>query len=129
LLLTGLVYSLAWPAFVAWLAGRRPVPLVAALALWAVAAVVGLDVGLDYRQEYLARRHPLVVVVADGVTPRTGNGTSYPPRFEGTVPAGTEARLRFRRGTWLQIEFASGAVGWVPEMAALVDLPDPAGIP
>jgi hypothetical protein len=127
LLLTCFVYSLAWPFFVAWLASRRQVLLVATLALWVAAAVMGLDVGLDYRQEDLACRYPLVVVIADGVTVRTGNGTSYPPRFEAPVPAGVEARLRFRRGDWIQIEFAGGEVGWVPGDAALVDLPSSGG--
>jgi hypothetical protein len=34
-----------------------------------------------------------------------------------------EARLLHRRGGWLQVEFPGGAVGWVPQAAALVDEP------
>jgi uncharacterized protein YgiM (DUF1202 family) len=66
---------------------------------------------------------PLVVIAEDNVILRKGNGLSYPPRYEQPVNRGVEARLRYERGDWLQIELAGGEVGWVPRAVALVDYP------
>jgi len=45
---------------------------------------------------------------------RTGNGLSYPPRYETPLNQGVEARLLHARGAWLQIELSGGEVGWGP---------------
>ena len=60
-----------------------------------------------------------VVVVAEDVELRKGNGHSYPPRFVQKLPKGVEARELGRRGGWVQVELAGGAAGWLPEPAVL----------
>jgi hypothetical protein len=50
---------------------------------------------------------------------RTGNGFSYPPRLDGPLPAGLEAKVLHQRGGWLQLELSNGAVGWLPANAVL----------
>lgn len=64
------------------------------------------------------RANPTVVIAADTVL-RTGNGPSYPPRVEAVLPRGAEVRERSRRGGWVQVELAGGAVGWVSEAVVL----------
>ncbi|MBX9627085.1 MAG: hypothetical protein K2X82_25005, partial [Gemmataceae bacterium] len=90
---------------------------------WAVAAggcLVGLAVlgGVWWDD---ARKHdprPVVVVSAD--TPlRAGNGDSYPARLDRPLPRGVEARELARRGGWVQVELAGGAVGWLPDRSVL----------
>src|SRR5439155_27372853 len=73
-----------------------------------------------------ASLHPVVVIAEDGVADdgvqlRKGNGFSYPPRHETRLYRGAEARLRHGRGDWLQVELASGEVGWIPRWTALID--------
>jgi len=54
-----------------------------------------------------------VVVAADAVL-RKGNADAYPPRLEARLPPGPRPELA-RRGGWVQVELAGGAVGWLPE--------------
>jgi hypothetical protein len=68
-------------------------------------------------------RHPLVVIAQDGVLLRRGNGEAYPRRSDVPLPRGVEARWRFERGDWVQIELGSGEVGWVPREYVLIDRP------
>jgi hypothetical protein len=81
-------------------------------------AAAGLLVlgGLWWHEARHADPRPLVVVAADTVL-RKGNADAYPPRLEGRLPAGVEARELTRRGGWVQVELAGGAVGWLPEAA------------
>ncbi len=68
-------------------------------------------------------RAPVVVVAGDGTVLRRGNGSSYPPACESVLQRGIEARKLFQRGDWLQIELASGEIGWVPRQAVLLGRP------
>jgi hypothetical protein len=63
----------------------------------------------------------VVVIAADGVLLRKGNGPSFPPRFDTPLNRGVEASLLYRRGDWLQIELSGGEVGWVPAGSAVVE--------
>jgi tetratricopeptide (TPR) repeat protein len=65
--------------------------------------------------------HPLVVLAADKVILRKGNGFGYPPRRETPLPRGVEARLLYERSGWLQVILASGEAGWIPRAEALLD--------
>jgi hypothetical protein len=60
------------------------------------------------------------VVVRDDVVLRKGNAEGYPARLESRLPRGVEARELTRRGGWVQVELAGGAVGWLPENAVIV---------
>ncbi len=73
------------------------------------------------RQEVHEEGRALVVVAADGVLLRKGNGKTYPARFPAALNRGVEARLLFERDGWLQVELAAGEVGWIPASQALVD--------
>jgi tetratricopeptide (TPR) repeat protein len=66
-------------------------------------------------------RHPLVVVAQDNVLLRSGNGLSYPARYDAALNRGVEARLVLRRDDWLKVEFGGGETGWLPRSAVLVD--------
>ena len=77
-------------------------------------AVVGWTLNAEAAAE---RRTPALVVTADDTILRTGNGFTYPLRIAATVPRGTEVVERARRGGWVQVEVAGGAVGWLPESA------------
>jgi hypothetical protein len=104
-----------------WYMTRRDSSLTVALA--ALVGVVALLLSLAHERQRLAdeRDHPLVVIAADGVLMRSGNGLSYPSRYETPLNRGVEARLRFLRGDWLQVELSGGEVGWVPGAVALVE--------
>lgn len=87
---------------------------------WLTVGVVALllalagTVLLVMQQRAVALERPLVVVAADDVLLRRGDGLSFPPRYATPLPRGTEARLRRARGDWLQVELAGGEIGWVP---------------
>ena len=96
---------------------RRPAWLVAAaIAFIALAALGGLWFQ-DWRQRE-ANARPLAIVERD-CSLRTGNGTAWPNRFAGRLPRGVEVRILGRRGGWVQVELAAGAVGWLPESCLL----------
>ncbi|MCI0376694.1 MAG: tetratricopeptide repeat protein [Gemmataceae bacterium] len=68
------------------------------------------------------QRYPLVVVVEDKAPFLKGNGPSYARHPDLPVLArGMEARLLHERGDWLQIQFSTGEIGWIPKSTALVD--------
>jgi hypothetical protein len=87
------------------------------LAGLAAAALLALG-GLWWHDALRADPRPRVVVAADAVL-RKGNADAYPPRLEAKLPRGVEARELGRRGGWVQVELAGGAVGWLPEAAVL----------
>ncbi len=77
--------------------------------------------GLLFWQEREKTDRLLVVIAADGVILRKGNGTLFPPRYETTLNRGVEAQLLYRRDGWLQIELSGGEVGWVAASEAVVE--------
>ena len=112
-------YSLSCLALTRWWILRRGRPLAVAFVCAAITLLLGAGVIVEHRKTELDALHPLVVIADDGVLIRTGNGLSYPPRYETPVNRGVEARLLYVRGNWLQIELAGGEVGWIPAAYAL----------
>jgi hypothetical protein len=98
---------------------------------WATIAACGFALmllflaawGAEVWQLGLEIEHPMVVIAQDGVQLLKGNGPRYPPAYETPLNRGVEARLRYDRGRWLQIELAGGEIGWVPRTAVLVNEP------
>lgn len=70
----------------------------------------------DARQREKYESRPLVVIRED-VMLRKGNTELHPPRLDQKLPRGVEARELLRRGGWVQVELAGGAIGWVPEVS------------
>ena len=48
---------------------------------------------------------------------RSGDGASYPSRYEQPVHAGSEVHVLAERGGWSEVELADGKSGWVPASA------------
>jgi hypothetical protein len=68
----------------------------------------------DWQRQAEAESRPLVVVAEDAML-KAGNGDSWPDRLRSRLPRGVEARQLARRGGWVQVELAGGAVGWIPK--------------
>jgi len=62
------------------------------------------------------RSAPVWVLRSDEVL-RKGNGESHAARVDAPLPRGAEVREIARRGGWLQVRLAGGAIGWLPERA------------
>jgi hypothetical protein len=123
LLLGFCLYALACVWATRWLMTRRAALLSRAAVVLALgAACAGVWGYLQWRAAREAA-YPLVVI-AEEVPLRRGNGPSYPSHAElPLLQPGMEARRLHERGGWLQVELAGGEVGWVPRAAALVDAP------
>jgi hypothetical protein len=106
-----LAWVLGCAAFTRWLMLRRRWMLLAALLLLAGAALGTILIRSQQGQE----ERPLVVIAADGVLLRKGDGELFPARYDTPLNRGVEAELLFRRDGWLQIELSGGEVGWVAE--------------
>jgi hypothetical protein len=116
-----LLYLLSCLAFTRWWMNRARRPLVLGLFLLIQA---GTTTVLVYERAQRARAelaHPLVVIRAANVKLLQGNGRDYPPRYDLSARPGVEGRLLFERDGWLQIELASGEVGWVLADQVLID--------
>lgn len=85
----------------------------------AVPLLLGVFWWRDARDRERAEGRPLVVVRED-VDLRRGNAEKWDPRFAQKLPKGVEARELSRRGGWVQVELAGGAVGWLPERAVII---------
>ncbi len=116
------LYALACLSATRALMTARRAPLT-----WA-AVLLGLAVGAGGLWAYLqwesrsAGPGPLVVIAEDGVKLRRGNGPSYVTHAQlPQLNRGMEAHLLHRRGGWLQVSLPTGAVGWVPATAALIE--------
>ena len=88
------------------------------LAFAGACAAVLLTLGVlwwqDSRQRERHESRPLVVVRED-VWLRKGNTDLHPLRLDQKLPRGVEVRELGRRGGWVQVELAAGAIGWLPE--------------
>ncbi len=103
-----------------WRMIGRAAWLSAGLSAFVAAGLLGAALWYEERDRLQEQATPFVVVAADGVSLKAGNGRDYATRFPGIpLNRGVEARLRFERGDWLQIELAGGEVGWVPRAAVL----------
>ena len=89
----------------------------------AAVGVAGLIVvgGLAWKRagEAADDRTATVWVLGSDEVLRKGNGESHAARVEATLPRGAEVREIARRGGWLQVRLAGGAIGWLPERALL----------
>jgi hypothetical protein len=115
--LTLLLYGSVCAAFTRWWMLRRRSMVLAGCALMPL--VVGMGV-LLYRLDRTGAARPIVVIDADGVQLRKGNGRLFPPRYETPLNRGVEAQLLYSSDDWLQIELAGGEVGWVAASEAVV---------
>jgi hypothetical protein len=102
-------------------------------------AFLGAGLVLEARDRRWEADHPLVVVTAPRVVLHKGDGANYPcydaqsrtwldtpgtsPPEATPLPRGVEARLRFDKGDWLQIELAGGEIGWVRRKGVVIDQP------
>lgn len=121
LMLLFLVYTVGCVGTTRWLMTRRPFCRYLALASLLGVPLTCASLIREGWSQTRDREQPLVVIAEDGVLLRAGNGLSYSPRHETPLNRGVEARLLHRRGDWLQIELASGQVGWIPVAFALID--------
>lgn len=121
----GAAYCLAWLALTVGFLHRKIWFAAVALSCLGVAAGAGYACHLMSAQWRLDGDATALVINYDGVALRTGNGSSYPQHAELPILArGMEARQLSARGHWLQIQFASGEIGWVRQQDVLrsVDL-------
>jgi hypothetical protein len=114
-------HGLSWLAAARWWMTRRAQWLALAACGFCVTLLLSVGLLAEEWRDWDLTEHPIVVIADDGVLLRTGNGLSYPPRFEIPLNRGVEARLLFIRGDWLQIELSGGEVGWVPREYAVCD--------
>ena len=108
--------SLGSLACIAWFLSRRHRWLAAGIGLF-TAAGIWTAASVWTTQD---RGLPHAVVVRSSFL-RKGNGVSFPLQRDLPLPAGTEAKVRFDRGSWKQVELADGSVGWLPANA--VEIP------
>jgi hypothetical protein len=105
-----------------WWMTRKARWLVTGLATLGLAALPVFGVAHEAWQQRQQAKYSLVVLAANRVTLRNGDGFAYPARYDGkTVNRGVEARLLFERGDWLHIELSGGETGWIPRSAVLLD--------
>jgi tetratricopeptide (TPR) repeat protein len=116
-------YLLACLGLTRWRMTRRARLLSAAVGGLAAAVALAVFAWIEAAREGDEEAHPLVVIAADGVLLRRGDGLTYLPRYDTPVNRGVEARLLFTRGDWLQIELSGSQVGWVPRRLVLLDEP------
>jgi hypothetical protein len=119
-----LAHAAGWLLLTRWLMVRRGWLLLAAGTAFLIMALFVLGAIQEVGRQRKEVIHPLIVVAADGIPLRNGNGMAYPARYEGkTLHRGVEARLLFERDDWLHIELAGGETGWVRRADVLVDAP------
>jgi len=83
----------------------------AALLSLGVAGAVGASAWLEAQELH---DPSAAVVIADEVPLRSGDGDTYPSRYEQPVHAGAEVHVLTDRGGWSELELADGKSGWVP---------------
>jgi hypothetical protein len=123
LVLAGLTawYALACVLLTRWWLRSDGRALLAGSAGLALALVAAAGLYLVVRHDRADEGRPLVVVTGGDLYLLRGNGPAYPRAYPTPVTSGVEARMRHRRGDWLQVELSGGEVGWVPASAVLVD--------
>jgi hypothetical protein len=117
-LAAGLLWLIACCAVARYIITRAARWLLVALLAIPMLGVLGW---LWLNDEQLRRNTDVgsLIVLREDVMLRRGNAEAYPPRLDKKLPRGVEAHELGRRGGWVQIRLAGGAVGWVPEPAVL----------
>jgi len=116
-----IVYTLSWLCLARWAMLRVRGLLIGGVSGLLLSLGTAALLGLVTLEEERQHARPLVVIAADDLPLRRGNGEAYSSRYAEKLPRGAEGRLLHRRGDWLQIELSRGEVGWVPVSAVLVD--------
>ncbi len=114
----GLLWFLLWFGVAQFLMTRRAIWLVLSLLGSVVLLVGGILWWTDERRLQEEESLQLLIVKEDTIL-RRGNAGVYPPRLEAALPPGAEVRALTRRGGWVQVQLAGGAVGWLPEGVVL----------
>lgn len=91
----------------------------AAAAVGAVGLLAALTLGWQLAREAEREADTPVRVLVRDTTLRKGNGDTHPPRLDAKLPRGAEVWELARRGGWVQVQAANGAVGWVSEAAVI----------
>jgi hypothetical protein len=115
------LYGVGCAALTRWLMAWRLRYLLGSVAALLTAGLLTFLLIQAARRVGADDAHPLVVIAEDGVLLRKGDNLAFQPRYDTPVNRGVEARLLFERDGWLQVELATGEVGWVPSEYALVD--------
>jgi hypothetical protein len=124
LLMTLAGYTTGLLAVTRWCMTRRAYLLVVGVSLIGLTLFPLVGTIHEVWQQRRDKQMPLVVIAANRVPLRNGDGVSYPARYDGkTVNRGVEARLLFERGNWLHIELSGGETGWVRRSEVLIDSP------
>jgi tetratricopeptide (TPR) repeat protein len=123
ILLAFLCYGACWLALTRWWMTRQSWLSLAALSLFVVSATLAGGLALHAWRTREGRVHPALVIAADGVLLRKGNGLAYPGSYEVPLNRGVEAQMLYERGDWVQIELGGGEVGWVARAAVIIDTP------
>ena len=118
--IAALAYGLACLALTLAFVQRKARPMVFAVILGLTACSAGYGCYLLRWQRDRDLEQPPMVIQNDDVPLRIGNGLSYPRHADlPTLTRGMEARRLHARGSWVQLQFASGEVGWVPASEVL----------
>lgn len=120
LLLTSVIYFGACVALTRFVMTGQSRFLTLSIVAGVLAVVAALSVMQEIGRLTCEVEQPVVVIAADQVILRKGNGDSYPPRHELPLQRGVEARLLFQRGDWLQIQLPDGTIGWVLRREAIL---------
>jgi tetratricopeptide (TPR) repeat protein len=108
--LTVLVYTAGLAVLTRWWMTRGSGMLAIGVGLFVAALAPLFGAIHEAREQRQEAKHPLVVVAANHVQLRNGDGLAYPARYDGkTLNRGVEARLLFERGDWLHIEAVKAA--------------------
>ena len=97
---------------------RRAAGLRLAMAAFAVLSL--LFAGSLAVNAYQESRWPAGVILAEEVTTRKGDSTTFEPAFKAPLHAGTEFTLLEKRAGWYHIELPDGQRCWIPESAGEV---------
>jgi len=107
-----IIFSLCFWLLAAILLWKRHVALWAIVSLFLLLASAALvSLGIDAWQ--ISHNRP-AVIIAERVTARIGDGSSYAPAFNGELHAGTELNILNTRGAWSEIRLADGKTAWLP---------------
>jgi hypothetical protein len=117
-LAAGVLWLLTWIGIARFAMTRAGWWLAFAGLMLAALALLGGLWWQDDRQRRREAAEPLVIVTQDA-TLRRGNAEGYPARLDAKLPRGVEARALTRRGGWVQVRLAGGAIGWLPATATL----------